>query len=210
MTQLCGSRMAHANCRFQNNISDTTLHCDAPTDTYSKCEYADKIGTFTQTETLSPERKIELRSIINAMLEVVDDFYAQAIMIGNHPFIEFNGLQREYIKCCLNAYEQGIDFTQCNTHTGQVLPMQSYEVDYANSKMECIFTGRSVLSENVKPKEYILKIAEDHSFTEDDLEKLNPHLGHTFNLEILMGLNVCVYLSRLDGNILYIDHPYAK
>lgn len=72
-------------------------------------------------------------------------FYGLAIQTGCHPFIEFTGLMNEYIKCCERAHEQGIDFTACNAHTGNALPMKSFEVAYVNEKLECIFTGHSVM-----------------------------------------------------------------
>jgi len=77
-------------------------------------------------------------------------FYTCATEIGNHPFIEFTGLMNEYITACHMAHAQGIDFTECNTHTGQDLPLQSFQVAYINEKLECIFTGRSVMSHEPK------------------------------------------------------------
>ena len=84
--------------------------------------------------------------MIAAMRAVSNAFYAAAVRIGNHPFIEFTGLMNEYIDACRDASAQGIDFTQCNTHTGQHLPLKSFQVDYINEKLECIFTGRSVVN----------------------------------------------------------------
>lgn len=72
-------------------------------------------------------------------------FYRGATKIGNHPFIEFTGLMNEYIKCCREAHKQGIDFTECNVHTGIELPMRPFEVAYVNEKLECIYTGRASL-----------------------------------------------------------------
>lgn len=83
---------------------------------------------------------------LQRMQVVSDVFYIQATQIGNHPFIEFAGLMNEYIKACQEAHKQGIDFTECNTHSGQDLPLTSFQVDYLNDKLECIFTGRSVIS----------------------------------------------------------------
>ena len=77
-------------------------------------------------------------------------FYAAATQTGCHPFIEFTGLMNEYIKCCERANEAGIDFTACNAHSGQTLPMKSYQVDYVNEKLECIFTGRSVMNQDAR------------------------------------------------------------
>lgn len=74
------------------------------------------------------------------------EFYAAAVRIGNHPWIEFTGLMNEYVNCCQAAHLAGVDFSACNTHTGQALPMQSYQVQYMNEKLECIFPGRSVMA----------------------------------------------------------------
>lgn len=87
------------------------------------------------------ERERALRS----MRAVSSLFYAQAVQIGNHPFIEFAGLMNEYIQCCEDAHRQGIDFTECNKHNGQVLPIKEFRAHYLNEKLECIFSGTRVV-----------------------------------------------------------------
>jgi len=82
---------------------------------------------------------------VEQMQKASEAFYKAAIQIGNHPFIEFTGLMNEYIKACSEAHEMGIDFSECSTHTGIDLPLQSCQINYINEKLECIFTGRSVV-----------------------------------------------------------------
>jgi hypothetical protein len=94
------------------------------------------------------EREIMLKKMHDASMA----FYSWATSIGNHPFIEFTGLLNEYIKICRTAHEMGIDFTQCNTHTGMKLPVPPYSVDYINEKLECIFQGLSFSQQTeIKP-----------------------------------------------------------
>lgn len=83
---------------------------------------------------------------LQRMKAASDQFYYAATQIGVHPFIEFTGLMNEYIKACSLAHDGGVDFSRCNTHTGQELPLKPFMVRYINEKLECIFTGRSVLS----------------------------------------------------------------
>lgn len=89
--------------------------------------------------------KDERAVAINQMREAVHSFYHAAQRIGNHPFIEFTGLMGEYVKACELAHEKGVDFSDCSTHSGIPLPMSLYMVRYINEKLECIFTGRSVM-----------------------------------------------------------------
>jgi len=90
---------------------------------------------------LSPEeREIALKQ----MEAAVDDFYRQAIGIHNHPFTEFAGIIQAYIKTCQRAHDGGIDFTECNRHSGNPLPMESFEISYLNEKLNCIFDGRII------------------------------------------------------------------
>jgi hypothetical protein len=89
---------------------------------------------------------------IEAMTAASKAFYTAAVRIGNHPFVEFTGLINEYIQACREAAAAGVDFSECNTHSGQPLPMHPHNVRYVNEKLECIFTGRSVMAE-VPPAE---------------------------------------------------------
>lgn len=84
------------------------------------------------------ERELALKR----MDETVSRFYGSAVQIGNHPFIEFAGVMTAYVKTCRRAHEEGIDFTECNRHSGRPLPMESFEVRYLNEKLDCIFDGR--------------------------------------------------------------------
>ncbi|KQP15163.1 hypothetical protein [Pseudorhodoferax sp. Leaf267] len=87
------------------------------------------------------ERLVALAS----MSQATDQFYRAAVGIGNHPFIEFAGLMREYINACWRAHEDGIDFSECNRHTGMALPMEPVMSDYVNEKLACIYAGSKVL-----------------------------------------------------------------
>lgn len=98
-----------------------------------------------EPEALPTVETVDLDAVLQQMRIVSRGFYAQAIAIGNHPFIEFTGLMNQYIRACEQAAAAGIDFTQCNTHSGQDLPLLGHQVDYINEKLECIFTGRSVM-----------------------------------------------------------------
>ena len=82
---------------------------------------------------------VEMRSAVNA-------FYGAARAIGNHPFIEFAGVMGEYVNACEQAQHLGVDFTQCNTHSGMSLPLPSFMRDYIAEKLECIFTGHPKLT----------------------------------------------------------------
>ena len=97
----------------------------------------------TTLEILSHEEREEA---LRKMNEASSIFYSLAVRTGVHPFIEFTGLMNEYIKICRNAHNNGIDFSACNTHTNSSLPMEPHEIDYINEKLECIFTGRSVIN----------------------------------------------------------------
>jgi hypothetical protein len=91
----------------------------------------------------------ERAKALDEMQAASNAFYLHAVRIGVHPFIEFSGLLNEYIKACREAQAAGIDFSECNTHSGLHLPLESHSVDYINEKLECIFTGRSVVQSGV-------------------------------------------------------------
>jgi hypothetical protein len=91
---------------------------------------------------MTPDERLDA---IKRMKLASQMFYAQATSIGVHPFIEFTGLVNEYINCCERAHALGVDFSECNVHSGKPLPMAGYQVAYVNEKLECIFTGTSVM-----------------------------------------------------------------
>ena len=86
----------------------------------------------------------ERGAALEKMAEASNAFYRAAVAIGNHPFIEFTGVINEYINACRAAHAKGIDFSDCSTHSGVELPMESFQVKYINEKLECIFQGLSV------------------------------------------------------------------
>lgn len=79
------------------------------------------------------------------MTQASDSFYRAAVSIRNHPFIEFAGLMNEYIAACRAAHTSGIDFTECNAHSGRTLPLKPMMSDYINEKLGCIFSGSKIL-----------------------------------------------------------------
>ena len=87
----------------------------------------------------------ERRQMLIQMHAAADQFYRMAILIHNHPFIEFTGLIKEYVSACNRANAAGIDFTQCSKHSGRELPMEQHQIDYVNEKLECIFSGRVMM-----------------------------------------------------------------
>lgn len=84
----------------------------------------------------------EREKVLKQMRQLSSVFYGAAVHIGCHPYIEFAGLMNEYIQACERAHKNGIDFTMCSVHTGQALPLQDYEKNYINEKLECIFVGQ--------------------------------------------------------------------
>jgi hypothetical protein len=88
----------------------------------------------------------EQKVALDQMQLASDAFYRAAVNIGVHPFLEFTGLMNEYIKACREAHAEGIDFSDCSRHLGQVLPLHPVSSDYINEKLECIFSGAKVLS----------------------------------------------------------------
>jgi len=91
---------------------------------------------LTSNEVYSAE---ERKVMLTKMQQTSNAFYAAAVRIGCHPFIEFCGLMNEYIKVCTAAHEAGIDFTQTTAHSGLALPMQKWHVEYLAEKLECIY-----------------------------------------------------------------------
>lgn len=88
---------------------------------------------------MKPERRADLVELCNNMQTISDAFYYNARRHQNHAFIEFAGLMNEYIKICRDSLESGIDFTECNIHSGKPLAIQPFQAAYLAEKFECIF-----------------------------------------------------------------------
>lgn len=83
---------------------------------------------------------------LQRMDRAISRFYSEAVQIGVPPVIEFAGVMAAYVKSCRRAHEAGIDFSECNRHSGRQLPVESFELDYLNEKLECIFSGQVAMS----------------------------------------------------------------
>ena len=92
----------------------------------------------------------ERAKAIEKMDSAVGAFYVQAVSIGNHPFIEFAGVLKAYVNSCRRAHYAGIDFSECSAHSGSELPIESFDIDYLNEKLNCIFGGRIVCAQDNK------------------------------------------------------------
>lgn len=89
---------------------------------------------------LTPAERSEL---LTRMEAVAHDtywlFFRRGMGSECHAFLEFNGLISKFVGLCRKAHEQGIDFTQANTHTGKPLPLGPEDARYMAEKLECIF-----------------------------------------------------------------------
>jgi len=81
------------------------------------------------------ERDIQIEN----MTKVSNAFYSQVTRVGVHAFIEFTGLMNKFIDICRNTSNAGVDFNECNTHTGDELVVHDYDLAYLAEKMDCIF-----------------------------------------------------------------------
>jgi hypothetical protein len=81
----------------------------------------------------------ELTAMLGRMRKASDDFYGAAMRTECHAFIEFTGLMNEFIRVCEEAVAAGQDFTTCNTHSGNPLPMKPWHAGYLAEKIKCIY-----------------------------------------------------------------------
>lgn len=75
---------------------------------------------------------------------LVSTVYAHAQRLLVHPFLEFVGVMRAYVKSCERARVDSLYFSECNAHAGQQLPMKSFEATHLNEKLNGIFDGRVI------------------------------------------------------------------
>jgi hypothetical protein len=95
--------------------------------------WAGEIPQLVPGEPFSPQTKARLEHMLEQMRFTANEFYSSAVRIGQHTFIEFNGMLLEYIKGCQNMYLAEVDFTMNNQR-----PTEE-ELHYIGEKFECIW-----------------------------------------------------------------------
>lgn len=89
---------------------------------------------------MSEHSKEEAEAILEKMQMASSTFYAAAVKIGCHAFIEFTGLMNEYINVCRSMTEKGdLSWVMANTHTEVPLDMRAHHVHYLLEKLDCIY-----------------------------------------------------------------------
>jgi len=90
--------------------------------------------------------------ILEAMKAASHNYYREAIATNCHTFIEFTGLINEYIKICERNLKQGVNFTKTSVHcSGETkLQIESWELDYINDKLRCIFPNLQLVDTVVR------------------------------------------------------------
>jgi hypothetical protein len=88
------------------------------------------------------EYSVEERELLlTAMRAAAGQFYADAVRIGYHQFVEFTGLLNEHIRICERAHQEGKDFSTCGA-----LPVENHHLKYIGEKLNCIY-GDSLTEE---------------------------------------------------------------
>ena len=81
----------------------------------------------------------EREAALERMAALVRRFYFEAMPIGCHPFLEFNGLLSKYVTLASAAHRAGIDFMNASAHSGRSLPASEHDLAYVGEKLRCIF-----------------------------------------------------------------------
>jgi hypothetical protein len=97
--------------------------------------------------TLTPEQSLERMTL------AAHHFYLEAVRTDCHAFLELTGIMNEYIEACKAALAQGIDFREVNGHHSQRMHLESYQLDYFNEKLNCIFQGCLGIQAVINPDE---------------------------------------------------------
>jgi hypothetical protein len=117
------------------------------------------------TGALTDERRRELETMIDRMCDLITQFYHSAVQIGNHPFLEWTGVMNEYVRLCINALAEGIDFANANIHSRGVLPVYEFNVDYFAEKTRCIF-GNTLTAQPELARVFLEKVLTDQAALE--------------------------------------------
>ena len=60
-----------------------------------------------------------------------------------------------------------------------------------------------------KPKQYKLRLAENHSYGPSNLAIIGPYLDKPIDIETLVSIGVPIALYHIEDGYLFIDHPHS-
>jgi hypothetical protein len=84
--------------------------------------------------------KEERKQKLEEMNRLTTLFYAGAVKIGVHSFIEFTGLMNEYISACRTMEAAGDgSWDHANTHSDSPMTLKPYHIQYLTEKLDCIY-----------------------------------------------------------------------
>lgn len=82
----------------------------------------------------------EMRAMIRSMRDINQRFYGEVFHGGvPHAFIEFCGVQAEFINMCERMLAQGIEFPCVNRHCETQFRVPDFQARYLGEKFGCIF-----------------------------------------------------------------------
>lgn len=99
------------------------------------------IKSTKPVHTNSLNSELTAQESLELMRKASHEFYQMAIATQCHAFLEFTGLMNEFIKVAYEFQQNNptLDFREHNQHTGKVLRLQPYQVDYIHEKLNCIY-----------------------------------------------------------------------
>lgn len=81
----------------------------------------------------------DLLKICRKMDAVVEKIYPMMTSCEVHPFVEFNGLMREYVVICRILARSGVAFPFASNHGTMAVEVPDYTIEYMAEKLGCIF-----------------------------------------------------------------------
>jgi hypothetical protein len=109
----------------------------------------------------------EREAALERMAALVRRFYFEAMPIGCHPFLEFDGLLSKYVTLARAAHDAGIDFMNASAHNGRSLPASEHDLAYVGEKLRCIF-GPALAAPSLRRAFLEALLAEPASASERD------------------------------------------
>jgi len=101
--------------------------------------------------TIDENTRNELEVSLEKMNSAATFFYHHAARTGCQHFIEFCGLQREYVNLCIDALEANLDFMQNEFQES----IKSYRLQYMAEKLNAIFGPILAKSTPAQREEFI-------------------------------------------------------